>query len=84
MKRKVKSMLFVGKEFVLADQTLILLTAMTFYDDCMKMHKGFSLNLGDRRTGCSITTTHRLALSFNQSSIYQKQHDCHSPPTLLA
>jgi hypothetical protein len=36
-----------------------------------------------RKTGCCITTTHHLTLPFHQGIFDQKQHECHSPPTLL-
>jgi hypothetical protein len=54
VKSKVKSMLFiffdikgtVHKEFVLAGQSLPH-TTVTFYGDCMKMCKDFTLNFVD-------------------------------------
>jgi hypothetical protein len=45
-------------------------TTATFYGDCVKVCKDFAPNFGDKRTGCCITTTHRLTLAF-------------SPPALL-
>jgi hypothetical protein len=39
-------------------------TTVTFYGDCMKMCKDFDPNFGDKRTGCCITTTHRLTGEF--------------------
>jgi hypothetical protein len=37
---------------------------VTFCGDCVKMCEDFYQNFGDKRTGCCITTTHRLTLSF--------------------
>jgi hypothetical protein len=40
-------------------------TTVMFYGDCMKMCEDFAPNLGDKRTGCCITTTHHLTLPFS-------------------
>jgi hypothetical protein len=40
-------------------------TSVTFYDDCGKLCEDFTPNLGDKRTGCSITTTHSLTHPFS-------------------
>jgi hypothetical protein len=40
-------------------------TAITSYCDCVKMCEDFAPNFGERRTGCSITTTHLLTLPFS-------------------
>jgi hypothetical protein len=69
---KVKSMFniffdikrLVHKERVLAGQTVIPHTIVTFYGDCVKMCEDFDPNFGDERTGCCITTTHRLTFHF--------------------
>jgi hypothetical protein len=72
MKSKVKSVLIiffdikgvVQKEFVLAGQS-IQHTNVTFYGNCVKMCEDFAPNFGNKRTGCCITTTHRLTLPFS-------------------
>jgi hypothetical protein len=38
-------------------------TTVKFYGDCVKMCKDFAANFADKRTGCCITTTHRLTLA---------------------
>jgi hypothetical protein len=45
-------------------------TTVTFYEE------DFIPNFGDKRTGCSIMTTHRLKFIFHQGIFDQKQHDC--------
>jgi hypothetical protein len=52
-------------------------TTVIFYGDCMKIWKDFTLNFGDKRSGCCIMTTH-------QGILYPKQHDCRPPLTLLS
>jgi hypothetical protein len=39
-------------------------TTVTFHDYCVKICEDFASNFGDKRTGCHITTTHRLTLPF--------------------
>jgi hypothetical protein len=39
-------------------------TTVTFYRNCVKMWANFAPNIGDKRSGCYITTTHRLTLPF--------------------
>jgi hypothetical protein len=51
----------VHKEFVLAGQTVIPHTNVTFYGDCMKMCEDFAPNFGNKRTG---VTMRRLTLTF--------------------
>jgi hypothetical protein len=71
--RKVKSMLIiffdikgiVHKEFVLADQTVNSAYYADDYGNCMEMCEDFEPNVGDKRTGCCITITHRLTLTFS-------------------
>jgi hypothetical protein len=36
------------------------------------MYEDFALNFGDKRTGCCITTTHRLTLSFSPGNFLPK------------
>jgi hypothetical protein len=50
-------------------------TTVTFYCDCVKMCEDFAPNFGDKRTGCSSTTRHRLTLPFSP-----EQHDCRPHP----
>jgi hypothetical protein len=38
-------------QFILASQTAILHTAVTFYGDCVKMCKDFAPNFGDKILG---------------------------------
>jgi hypothetical protein len=67
--RQVKSMLIiffdikviVHKEFALAGQTVI----SAYYFDCMKMCEDFTLNSGDKRTGCCIMTMRHFTLPFS-------------------
>jgi hypothetical protein len=54
---------------------LIPHTTVMFYVECLKMCKGFSPDFGDKRTGCYITTMHRLTLPFLPANFSQKQHD---------
>jgi hypothetical protein len=44
---------------------LISLVTATSYGDCFKMCEDFNQNFGDKTTGCCITTTHCLTLSFS-------------------
>jgi hypothetical protein len=92
VKSKVKSMLIifsdvrgvVHKKVVLQAKQSIPSTTVTFYCDCLKMYKDFTLNFGDERTGCCITTVHhRLSLPFFTREFRPKKHDCRPPPTLL-
>jgi hypothetical protein len=46
--------------------------ALTFYGDCVKMCEDFTLCLGDKRTGCYITTTHHLTLPFSPRKFLMK------------
>jgi hypothetical protein len=63
---------------------LIPHTTVTFYCDCLKMCEDFAPNFSDKRTGCCITTTHRLTLPFSSGNFYQKRQDCRlHPPTHL-
>jgi hypothetical protein len=63
----------------------ILRTIMTFYGDCAKTCEDFILNFGDKRTGCCITTTHRLTLPFATGNFWPKTTWLSSPtnPTFL-
>jgi hypothetical protein len=69
----------VHKEFVLADQTVN--SAYNFYGDCVKTCEDSAPNFGDKTTGCCITTTHRLTLSFFTREFLTK--GLSSPPTQL-
>jgi hypothetical protein len=60
-----------------------ILLSVTFYSNCMQMCEDFSLNFGDKGTGCCIMTTHRLTLPFSPENFRPKEQDCRSPPTLL-
>jgi hypothetical protein len=60
---------------------LIPHTTVTFYGDCVKMWDDFAPNFGDKRTGCNITTKHRITLPFSPGNFLTKmQHEC-TPPT---
>jgi hypothetical protein len=72
------------KEFVLADPTV----NSAYYSDVLrrqrvKICEDFAPNFGDKRTGCCITTTHRLTFSFPSGNILPKPTRLSSPPTLL-
>jgi hypothetical protein len=82
VKSKVKSMLIiffdikgiVHKEFVRAAKQSISHATVKFYGECVKMCEDFSLNFGDKRTGCSITTTHRPTLPFLPGIVFTKNN----------
>jgi hypothetical protein len=61
----------------------ILHTTVTFYCGCVKMCEDFAANLGDKRTGCCITTMHSLTLSFSPGNLWPKTTWPSSPSTLL-
>jgi hypothetical protein len=69
---KVKSMLIifsdtkaiVHKEFVLIGQTIDSAYYCDVLGECMKILEDFAPNFGDKGTGCCITTTHSLTLTF--------------------
>jgi hypothetical protein len=46
------------------------------------MCEDFTLNFGDKRTGCCILTTHHLALPFSPGNFSSKTIT-HPPPTVL-
>jgi hypothetical protein len=71
-----------SQRFVLAGQQSILHNTVTFYSNGMKMFEDFTKNFGDKRTGCCITTAHRLILPSRQEIFDQKQHECR-PPTIV-
>jgi hypothetical protein len=75
----------VHKEFVLAHQTVISHITVTFHGDCMKICEDFVPNVGDTRTGCRITTMHRLTLSFSPRTFWPKTKwmSFTTPPTFL-
>jgi hypothetical protein len=58
---------------------------VTFYGDCVKMCEDFAPNFFCyKRSGCCITTTHRLTLTLSTGNFfYQNQNVYPSPPTLL-
>jgi hypothetical protein len=62
----------VHKEFVLAGQTFNSTYYCDFYGGCVKMYEDFSMNFGDKRTGCCIAATHHLTSLFtiDQQLIY--------------
>jgi hypothetical protein len=43
----------------------VLHTTMAFHGDCMEMCENFTLNFGNRRTGCCFITMHHFTLSFH-------------------
>jgi hypothetical protein len=47
-------------------------TTVTFVRDCVKMYEDFVSNFGDKRTGCCITTTHRLPLPLSPGIFWPK------------
>jgi hypothetical protein len=51
----------VHKEFILEGQTV----NSAYYCDVLWQYKGFTLNFGDKGTGCCITTMHPLTLPFS-------------------
>jgi hypothetical protein len=57
---------------------------LTLYCDCVNILEDFAPNSGDKRTGCCITTTHRLTFPFHLGIFHHKQHDSRPPTTLLA
>jgi hypothetical protein len=60
------------KEFVLAGQ----IVTSAYYCDYIKMCEDFTLNSGNKRAGCCITTMHHLTLPFSPGIFfYQNQHD---------
>jgi hypothetical protein len=50
----------------------------------MKMCEDFAPNFRDKRTCCGIKTTHHNTPFLTRAFFYQKQHDCHPPPTLFS
>jgi hypothetical protein len=45
------------------------------------MCEDFAPNFGDKRTGCCITTMHRLTVPFSAQTFDQTEHDCRPLPT---
>jgi hypothetical protein len=45
----------------------------------VKMDEDFARNFGDKRTGCCITTTHRLTLPFSPGNLIPKSTRPSSP-----
>jgi hypothetical protein len=81
-KSKLKSMLIillyrgiVQKEFILAGQRVI----SAYYCDVLRRLR---TGLWQQKTGCCVTTMHRLTLPFHQQ-IFDKRHECRPPHTLL-
>jgi hypothetical protein len=78
VKSKAKSILIiffdikgtVHREFFLAGQTV----NFAYYRDVLwclrKMWEDFALNIGDKRTGCCIMTTHCLTLPFSPGTFF--------------
>jgi hypothetical protein len=52
----------------------ILHTTVTFYDNCVKMFEDFATNFDDKRSGCCITTTHSLTISFLRRDRFSKSN----------
>jgi hypothetical protein len=73
VKSNVKSMFIiffnikgiVHKEFALVGRAANSIYTVTFYGDCVKVCEDFAQNFGDKRTGCCITATLHLTLSFS-------------------
>jgi hypothetical protein len=61
-------------------------TTVTFYGECVKMREDFASNFGDKRTGCCITTTHRLTIPFSPGNFWPKTTWLSSPthPTVIS
>jgi hypothetical protein len=80
VKSKVKSMLsilfdvkgIVCKELSWQAKHLISNTAVMFYCVCIEMCKDFTLNFGNKRTGCCITTMHHFTLPFSPGNFLPK------------
>jgi hypothetical protein len=93
VKNKVKSMLIifidikgsVHKEFILAYQTANSAHYCDVLGDCLKMCEDFAQDFGDKITGCSIITAHRLKLPFSPGNSLPKTTYLSSPntPTFL-
>jgi hypothetical protein len=64
-----------------AKQSIPQNTTVTFHDDRVKTREDFAPNFDDKRTGCCITTTHRLTLSFSSENFLPKPTWLLSPPT---
>jgi hypothetical protein len=64
VKRKVKGILNIFLQQGQVKQSTWH-TTVAFYGDCVKMCEDFAQNFGDERTGCCITITHRITLSFH-------------------
>jgi hypothetical protein len=89
VKRKVKNMFIIFfdnkgiiyKEFVLAGQTVNSAYYRDFYSNYVKICK----DSGDKRTGCCITTTHRLTFPFSPANFLPKATRQSTPtnPTFL-
>jgi hypothetical protein len=54
-------------------------TTVTFHGNCVKMCEDFVPNLGDKTTGCCITTTHQLTLHFSPGNSWTKTTQFSSP-----
>jgi hypothetical protein len=63
----------VHKEFVLACQTVISHTAVTFYG-LRENVRDFAPNFGDKITGCTITTTHCLTRPSSPGNFFTKHN----------
>jgi hypothetical protein len=59
----------------------ILHTVVTFYGHCMKMCEHFTPNYDGERTGCCLTTAHRLTLHFFLPGNFWPRTTRLSPPT---
>jgi hypothetical protein len=58
-------------------------TTVTFYGNCVKIREDFPSNFGDKRTGCCITTTHRLTLPFSPGNSSPKRTRLSSSAAIL-
>jgi hypothetical protein len=54
-------------------------TIVMFYGDCMKMCEDFTPNFRDKRTGCCITTMHRLTFSLPPGNFLPRRTWLSSP-----
>jgi hypothetical protein len=64
--------MIIHREFVMAGQKVNSTYYCDFCSDYLIMYEDFTLNFGDKRTGCCIMTTHCLSLPFSQGNFLPK------------